>query len=89
MLYTGRDAREWRRLGLARSEDGVRWARVSEDPVLAGDQPWNREVVCDPSVLVEGARVRMWFGGGNRPSPDENLNGRIGYAEMRFKLEVE
>ena len=32
MLYTGRDRRENRRIGLARSRDGVRWERLSEPP---------------------------------------------------------
>lgn len=84
MLYTGRDVEERRRMGLARSSDGVHWERTP--PVIAGDQAWNRAVICDPSVLVEGDRVRVWFGGGNRPSPDENLNGAIGAGTLRATL---
>jgi hypothetical protein len=34
MLYTARDKLENRRLGLARSQDGVRWQRVSDQAVL-------------------------------------------------------
>jgi predicted GH43/DUF377 family glycosyl hydrolase len=83
MLYTGRDRGERRRLGLARSPDGVRWARVSAAPVLAGGAAWNSQVVCDPSVVVEGDTVRVWFGGGDRARPDENLNGQIGLASGR------
>jgi hypothetical protein len=26
----------------------------------------------------------VWFGGGNRPEPAENLNGQIGLATMRI-----
>ena len=84
MLYTGRDRAERRRMGFARSADGVRWQRTQ--PVIAGEQDWNRAVVCDATVLLEGGRVRVWFGGGNRPSPDENLNGAIGVAELRATL---
>jgi predicted GH43/DUF377 family glycosyl hydrolase len=83
MLYTGRDRAENRRLGLARSRDGVRWERVSSKPLFGGDQPWNAKVVCDPTVLVEGAGVRVWFGGGDVASPAENLNGQIGLAILR------
>lgn len=82
MAYTGRDRREYRRIGLAWSEDGVRWTRLPKDTVFSGTQPWNATVVCDPTVLVENGRIRVWFGGGDRPSPDENLNGQIGYATL-------
>jgi predicted GH43/DUF377 family glycosyl hydrolase len=84
MLYTGRDRSERRRMGLARSEDGVRWQR--SPLVISGEQPWNTAVVCDATVLPESGRVRVWYGGGNRPSPDENLNGAIGLGDLRATL---
>jgi hypothetical protein len=86
MLYTARDRREYRRLGLARSQDGVRWERVTTKPVLQGTAPWMSKVVCDPSVEVEGDVVRVWFGGGDQAQPAENLNGQIGYAELRLRV---
>jgi predicted GH43/DUF377 family glycosyl hydrolase len=82
MLYTGRSRREQRKLGLARSTDGVHWEKLPS--TISGDQPWDREVICDPTVLVEGDRIRVWFGGGDRPSPDQNLNGQIGYGELKL-----
>ena len=78
MIYVGRDKAEQRRLGWARSEDGVRWEKVSRPGVIEGEQPWNEAVVCDPEILVDQGRLLILFGGGDRPSPDENLNGRIG-----------
>ena len=81
MLYTGRDRREGRALGFAFSADGRSWQK-RRAPVLKGDQPWNRSVLCDPTVLVESDKVRVWFGGGDQPKPDERLNGQIGYAEF-------
>lgn len=86
MLYTARDHNEFRRLGLARSQDGVRWSRVTGQTVLAGAQDWNRAVVCDPHVLMDGETVRVYFGGGSRPQPAENLHGQIGYATLRLAL---
>ncbi len=86
MLYTGRDRQEFRRFGLARSQDGVRWRRVSEAPVFAGNEPWDSKVVCDPTVLVEGDRIRVWFGGGDVARPDENIHGQIGYAELKLTV---
>jgi predicted GH43/DUF377 family glycosyl hydrolase len=84
MLYTGRDRSERRRMGLARSTDGVRWERTP--PVISGGQQWNSAVVCDATVLPENGHIRVWYGGGNRPSPDENLNGAIGSAHLRATL---
>jgi predicted GH43/DUF377 family glycosyl hydrolase len=82
MLYTGRDASENRRLGVAQSRDGVRWEKLPI--VFAGDQAWNAKVICDPSVEPAEGAVRVWFGGGDAASPDENLNGQIGLATLRL-----
>ena len=82
MLYTGRDRKEWRRLGLAVSSDGARWERTGQ--VFSGASPWDEKVICDPAVLVEGRKVRVWFGGGNIAHPAENINGQIGYGELEY-----
>lgn len=85
MLYTGRDRREYRALGLASSPNGVAWRRVSGTAVLRGSRPWDSKVVCDPSVEVTADGIRVWFGGGDRPRPAENLDGQIGFGILRFK----
>ena len=33
--------------------------------------------------MVNGDTVRVWFGGGDIARPDENLNGQIGYGELK------
>ena len=83
MLYTGRDANEDRRIGWAESVNGVDWKKLTTQPMLEGSQAWNSHVVCDPSVWNQAGQVLVWFGGGNRPSPDENLNGQIGLAILK------
>jgi predicted GH43/DUF377 family glycosyl hydrolase len=81
MLYTGRDVRERRRLGMARSTDGVHWQKLPA--VFEGRQPWNSKVVCDPTIeVLQDGRLAVWFGGGDAPSPDENLHGQIGVATL-------
>lgn len=80
MLYTGRDRNEVRRLGLARSLDGVRWEKLPM--VIAGDQPWDSKVICDPAVIVNGDRVAVWFGGGDVARPDQNIDGQIGLGTL-------
>ena len=81
MLYTGRDFSERRRLGLARSTDGIHWTKLPT--VFEGASAWDSKVICDPTVLVENGDIKVWFGGGDVASPDENLHGKIGYATMR------
>ena len=81
MLDTGRDIAENRRLGLARSLDGVHWTKLPA--VFQGTQAWDSKAMCDPTVLVEGDTIRVWFGGGDVASPDENLHGQIGYGTLR------
>lgn len=81
MLYTGRDKAEHRRMGLAYSKNGVTWQRL-QAPVVEGAQPWNSKVVCDASVMLNGDKVRVWFGGGDVAHPAERINGQIGYGEL-------
>jgi predicted GH43/DUF377 family glycosyl hydrolase len=81
MLFTGRDAHENRSLGLARSTDGVHWFRSTE--IIHGAETWDSKVVCDPTVVVDDGKVRVWFGGGDVASPDQNLHGQIGYGELK------
>ena len=80
MLYTVRDFAENRYLRLARSTDGVHWTKLAVQ--FRGTQAWNSKVICDPTVVVEGDRIRVWFGGGDVASPDENLHGQIGFATL-------
>jgi predicted GH43/DUF377 family glycosyl hydrolase len=81
MLYTGTDLGGVRRLGLARSNDGVRWQKMTA--VFSGSEPWDSKAMCDASVVVDGQTVRVWFGGGDVASPDEGLHGQIGYGTLR------
>ncbi len=81
MLFTARLPGEKRRIGLAKSSDGIQWTR---DPLLIqGDSAWNRAVVCDPTVELLPDSVRVWFGGGDVASPDQGLHGQIGVGILR------
>lgn len=81
MLYTGRARGEQRRMGLAKSADGVHWSR--EPLIIQGNSDWDREVVCDPTVEVLSDGIRVWFGGGDVPRPDQGLHGQIGVGMLR------
>ena len=83
MLYTGRDNKEQRRLGLAHSADGVRWERVPNF-VVSGSNTWDSQVICDPSVeQMSDGSIRVWFGGGDVARPDQGLHGQIGVGRLR------
>jgi predicted GH43/DUF377 family glycosyl hydrolase len=82
MLFTGRSEHEQRSLIAARSGDGVHWQQ--QTAFFSGREQWDREVVCDATVLVEDGRIRFWFGGGDKPRPDENLDGQIGEGVLEI-----
>lgn len=82
MLYTGSDRAEHRKIGLAKSADGVHWQRDESFAPIAGSQAWDRVVVCDPAVEVRADSIRVWFGGGDVASPDQNLHGQIGMGTL-------
>lgn len=86
MIYVGRNASEQRALGWARSADGLLWEKIPALGIIDGQQPWDAAVVCDPSVWFDGS-LKIWFGGGDRASPDENLNGQIGLVVMESQPE--
>ena len=80
MLYTVREVGEKRHLAMARSADGVHFTKLGVK--FTGTQAWDSKVICDPTVVVEGGKVKVWFGGGDVASPDENLHGQIGFATL-------
>ncbi len=84
MIYTGRNAAEQRRLGVARSSDGTHWRRTATAGPIAGERPWNSQVVCDPTLWAGPGRLWLWFGGGDVARPDQNLHGQIGLATLDF-----
>ncbi len=83
MLYTGRDRGERRRMGLAKSPDGIHWQRGSAFTPVGGAEPWDSQVLCDPTVEVLSDRVRVWWGGGDIAHPVQNIHGEIGMGILK------
>jgi predicted GH43/DUF377 family glycosyl hydrolase len=76
LWYTGQArGRSW--IGYATSPDGATWRRMSDQPVLSPDQPWEKVALMCPHVLWDGQAklYRMWYSGGEQYEPDA-----IGYA---------
>lgn len=78
MWYTGQ-ARGFSRIGCAVSTDGEKtFRRLSGQPVMIPDLPWEKESVMNPFVLYDGERkmFRMWYAAGETFEPNA-----LGYAE--------
>lgn len=85
LIYTGRDARENRNIGYAISMDGVNWKKMSMHGLLSADQrgSWASHVVCDTTLLSKGnGEFFVWFGGGDKPQPAQNLHGDVGLLTL-------
>src|SRR4051794_36535798 len=66
-----------RTIGLARrSRSG--WKRCSLAPLIGSGSPWGPAVSIDPSVLVEGRRMYVYYGAGSGTSIAANLGSAIG-----------
>lgn len=76
MWYTGQ-AHGRSCIGYATSTDGVTWKRLSPQPVLAPQEPWEKVATMCPDVMWDAqARLfRMWYSAGDQYEPDA-----IGYA---------
>lgn len=83
MLYTGRSYDEARDIGVAVSLDGVNWRKLSTKGMFPIRLPhtWDSAVITDTSLLLNDAtgKLDIWYGGGDVKSPDQNLNGNVGY----------
>ena len=76
LWYTGQaNGHSW--IGYATSADGKVWKRMSAEPVLSADQPWEKVAVMCPHVIwdEEMKVFRMWYSGGEQYEPNA-----IGYA---------
>jgi predicted GH43/DUF377 family glycosyl hydrolase len=76
MWFTGQaKGKSW--IGYATSPDGKTWKRMSNQPVLSPEKPWEKVAVMCPHVLYDDKEkvYRMWYSGGEQYEPNA-----IGYA---------
>ena len=69
MWYTGQ-AHGSSCIGFAESGDGFSFRRVSSDPVLSPEAPFEGESVMNPCVLYENGVYRMWYSAGETYEPN-------------------
>ena len=75
MWYTGQ-AHGNSYIGMAVSSNGIDFERVSAQPVLSPEEPFEGESVMNPCVLYENGVYRMWYSAGETYEPNV-----LGYAE--------
>lgn len=76
LWYTGQaKGQSW--IGYATSNDGKTWKRMSNNPVISPEVPWEKTSVMCPSVIWDSKEklYKMWYSGGEQYEPDA-----IGYA---------
>lgn len=69
MWYTGQ-AHGNSYIGAAESKDGMTFRRLSAQPVLSPEAPFEGESVMNPCVLFENGRYRMWYSAGETYEPN-------------------
>ena len=79
LWYTGQ-ARGGSWIGYATSADGRTWNRMSDQPVLSPEEPWEKVAVMCPHVIwdEEAKQFQMWYSAGEQFEPDA-----IGFATSR------
>ena len=69
MWYTGQ-AHGTSYIGVAESDDGLRFRRLTDRPALSPEAPWEGESVMNPCVLFENGKFRMWYSAGETFEPN-------------------
>ena len=77
LWYTGQ-AHGNSAIGYAVSDDGRRWVRCSDEPVLTAHDAWEKGAVMCPWTLWDAKKGcwRLWYSAGDQYEPDA-----LGYAE--------
>jgi hypothetical protein len=85
LLYTGTAPGSARRsIGLAREVAPGRWVRCSRRPFISAGASWARAVAIDPSPVVAGRCLYVYYGGGSGTSIASDLGGAIGVRTYRL-----
>jgi predicted GH43/DUF377 family glycosyl hydrolase len=83
MLYTGRSYNEVRDIGLAISLDGVNWRKLNTYGLFdkRKSNSWDDAVITDTTLILNNktGQLKIWYGGGDKRAPAQNLNGNVGY----------
>ncbi len=69
MWYTGQ-AHGNSYIGVAESENGIDFHRITKDPVLSPEVPFEGASVMNPCVLYENGIYRMWYSAGETYEPN-------------------
>ncbi|MEK6477472.1 family 43 glycosylhydrolase [Catalinimonas sp. 4WD22] len=84
MFYAGAYNHEGQQIGLARSEDGIHWERVSDEPVLpkGENNAWNATESGHPGVFIDEDGSKYLFYQGN---PDKGYTYYLSAKRWEMK----
>jgi hypothetical protein len=65
MFYAAGYNNEPQQIGVATSTDGLKWKRISDEPLLHNGKPgeWNSSESGHPGILTDGGQPRLFFQG--------------------------
>jgi len=91
MYYEATDAAGVRSIGAAKSQDGMRWERVGDEPVLAPSEEegaWDAAGVAAPNVVIMGGgRLRLYYAGSaTAGGPCEGVGIADGHVDDVFSF---
>ena len=71
MWYTGQ-SRNNSAIGIATSDDGIRFTRMQQKPILVPSEPYEKGSVMNPCVLWDKDEkiFKMWYAAGEQFEPD-------------------
>ncbi|MBO4894104.1 MAG: hypothetical protein J5562_04230 [Clostridia bacterium] len=69
MWYTGQ-AHGNSYIGVAESDDGIDFHRITKEPALSPEYDFEGESVMNPCVLYENGKYRMWYSAGETYEPN-------------------
>lgn len=80
MFYAGGYNNEPQQIGVATSNDGIAWRRLSDQPLLTDGPPgsWNDSESGHPGIFQHGDRTLLFFQG----NPDKGKTWTIGVIEV-------
>jgi predicted GH43/DUF377 family glycosyl hydrolase len=82
MAFSGYSAQ----IGFATSTDGISWRLNNQTNVLLSTTGWHNGLLANPSLLIDGGKILLWFSGGDATSHSSPYVSGIGFASCGILL---
>jgi predicted GH43/DUF377 family glycosyl hydrolase len=75
-------------IGFATSSDGIVWRFNNQTNVLLATTGWHKGLVANPSLLLDGRKILLWFSGGDASNHGSPYVGGVGFASCGILLSL-